>query len=144
MYSNLLLPTDGSEGAAEAIEVGLKIAQRFDSVVHALYVIDRRFVATDYDPVVEEAESEAEQALDWVGKLGAEQGIPIEKHLRTGIPHEEILGAIVAYDIDLVVMGTHGRTGIDRLVHLGSVTERVVRAAPVHVITVPLRPRTAE
>lgn len=143
MYSKILLPTDGSRGAVEATETGLKLAERFDAAVHSLYVIDTRFVAADNDFVVEEAERDAEQALDDVGDLGAEYGIAVEKHLRQGIAHEEILAAIEAYDIDLIVMGTHGRTGIDRLVHLGSVTERVVRSAPVHVTTVPLRTRTS-
>ncbi|MFC6838066.1 universal stress protein [Halomarina ordinaria] len=138
MYSRILLPTDGSDGAAEAAETGLELATRFDASVHALSVIDARFVASDYDLVVEAAERDAERALDAVDELGNEYGVPVEKHLRRGVPAEEIVDAIGAYDVDLVVMGTHGRTGIDRLVHLGSVTERVVRAAPVHVTTVPL------
>jgi nucleotide-binding universal stress UspA family protein len=143
MYSKILLPTDGSKGATEATETGLELAKQFDATVYALYVIDTRFVAADNDFVVEKAERDAEQALDTVGDLGTEYDIAVKKHLRQGIAHEEILAAIEAYDIDLIVMGTHGRTGIDRLVHLGSVTERVVRAAPVHVTTVSLHTRTS-
>jgi nucleotide-binding universal stress UspA family protein len=139
MYSRILLPTDGSDGAAKAANVGLRLAERFDAEVHALSVIDTRFVPGDNDLAVEEAEREAERALDAVGELGAEYGLSVEKHLRRGVAYDEILDAISAYDADLVVMGTHGRTGIDRLIHLGSVTERVVRAAPVCVTTVPLR-----
>ena len=137
----MLLPTDGSEGAAEAIATGMELAARFELTAHVLYVIDSRFIAIEYDPVVEKAENQAENALDHAGEVGASYGISLKKHLRTGVPHEEILAAIDAYDIDFVVMGTHGRTGIDRLVHLGSVTERVIRSAPVHVLTVPLNAR---
>lgn len=67
-----------------------------------------------------------------------EAGIRVHKHLSRGIPHDEILTAIDAYGCDAVVMGTHGRTGLDRLVSLGSVTERVVRMPLVHVVAVPL------
>lgn len=139
MYTKILIPTDGSDGATTAAEAGLELADRFDAEVHALYVIDSRFVAGDNDFVVEEAEREAERALDEVGDLATAYDIDVEKHLRRGIASEEILDAVDAYGVDLVVMGTHGRTGIDRLVHLGSVTERVVRGSPVRVMTVPLR-----
>lgn len=139
MYSTILLPTDGSEGAAQAIDAGLELAERFGATVKALYVVDTRFVEADNDFVVEAAERDAERALDRAGESGADRGIAVEKLLRRGIPHEEIVDAITDHDVDLVVMGTHGRTGIDRLVHLGSVTERVVRRAPVHVTTVPLQ-----
>lgn len=138
MYSSILVPTDGSESAAEAITAAATLADRFDAAVHALFVVDERFVADDYDIVVEEAEREGERALDRAGRLGADAGVDVEKHLRRGIPHEEILDAADAYGADLVVMGKHGRTGIDRFLHLGSVTERVVRASEIQVLTVPL------
>lgn len=142
MYSTILLPTDGSDAATEAIDAGLELAERFDATVKALYVIDTRFVAPDNDFVREKVENEAERALDGAGALGGDRGIEVEKLLREGIPHQEIVDAVDDHDVDLVVMGTHGRAGVDRLVHLGSTTERVVRLAPVHVTTVPLRPRT--
>ena len=142
MYSQVLLPTDGSGAAETAVEAGLELAVQFDAAVHALYVIDSRFVTTEYDLAVEKAEREAEAALDRVGELGESAGVAAEKQLRTGIPHEEILDAIDSHGVDVVVMGTHGRSSLDRLVHLGSVTERVVRSAPVHVVTVPVGERT--
>lgn len=141
MYSSILLPTDGSEGASEAIGVALSLAQQYDADVHALFVIDERFVATEYDVVVEDAESDGERALDDVGRRGEDAGVGVEKHLRTGIPHEEILDAIGDYGTDLVVMGKHGRTGFDRFLHLGSVTERVVQGSQVQVLTVPVGDR---
>lgn len=138
MYSSILLPTDGSDEAECAIGVGVEHAAQFGATVHALYVIDERFVATEYDPVVEDAERKAERALETVDEIAEPEGVPVEKHLRRGIPHEEIVVAIDDYDADLVVMGTHGKTGLERITKLGSVTERVVRAAPVSVLTVPL------
>lgn len=139
MYDTILLPTDGSEGSRVAIETAAEYAAAFDAVVHALYVIDERFVEDEYDMVVERSESRGEAALDEVSAVGNEYGIVVEKHLRRGTPHEEIIDAIGDYGADVVVMGTHGRTGFDRFVHLGSVSERVVRYADVTVVTVPLR-----
>lgn len=138
MYDTILLPTDGSEGSRVAIETAAQYAAAFDAVVHALYVIDERFVEDEYDMVVERSESRGETALDEAAAIGDEYGIDVEKHLRRGKPHEQILDAIDDYDAEVVIMGTHGRTGLDRFVHLGSVTERVVRYADISVVTVPL------
>ncbi|WP_313694778.1 universal stress protein [Halorarum halobium] len=138
MYANILLPTDGSDGARRGVDAGLRLAEEHDATVHALFVVDERHVTREYDHVVEDAERRAEAALDDVGGAAAERGLSVEKHVRWGVPHAEIVAAIDAYDADLVVMATHGRTGLDRLVNLGSTTERVVRAAPVQVLTVPV------
>lgn len=138
MYATILVPTDGSDGANGAVETGLTLAARFDAAFHALYVVDERFVAAEYDAAVEEAEREGERALDDAGRAGAAAGVDVEKHLRRGIPHEEILDAADDYGADLVVVGRVGRTGLDRFLNLGSVADRVVRASPVQVLTVPL------
>lgn len=139
MYSRILLPTDGSEAGQRAVEVGIEQASLFGATVHALYVIDERFVPTGYDLPLEEAERDAERALDRVRAMGDRAGVTVERHLRQGVPYEQILNAVDAHEVDLVVIGTHGRTGLDRLTSLGSVTERVVRSSPVPVTTVPLR-----
>lgn len=138
MYESVLLPTDGSDGSIAAAEVGLAVAADYGARAHALYVIDERWTMTDYDMAIEAAEAEAERALDAVERVGSERSVVVEKHLRRGIPHREIVAAIGQYGADLVVLGTYGRTGVDRLVNLGSVTERVVRTSPVQVLTVPV------
>jgi nucleotide-binding universal stress UspA family protein len=138
MYGSVLLPTDGSERAERAVRVGVEQAAQFGATVHALHVIDSRFRPTEYDPVVEKAERQAEAALEAVERHGEAAGVPVELHLRRGVPHEEILDAVEAYGVDLVLMGTHGRRGLDRIASLGSVTERVVRSAPVPVLTIPI------
>lgn len=138
MSSQILLPTDGSDEAEQAIEEGIQQAVHKEATIHALYVIDERFYATDYDRVAESEQSRGEAALETVQRHSDSAGVETEPHLRRGAPHEEILHAIDDYDIDLVVMGTHGRTGIGRVANVGSVTERTVRAAPVPVLVIPL------
>ncbi len=137
-YANILVPTDGSEGALRATAVGAEIASRFDGKLHSLYVIDSRTVMDHADFGVERAETEAESALDEAATRAREFEVPVEKLLRRGVPHEQIVDAVDDHDIDLIVIGAQGRTGLDRFVKLGSTAERVVRYAPVRVLTVPV------
>lgn len=140
MYQRILVPTDGSEGATAAVEEAVALADRFDAGVHALYVVDQTYpAASKWDMLVEEQEETGEAALDAIAAAGADAGVTVERHLRRGVPHEEILDAAGDYDADLVVMGTHGRTGLDRVLHTGSTTERVVRLSEIPVLTVRLR-----
>lgn len=144
MYDEILLPTDGSDGVQAAIDHALYVAGLADATVHALFVVDERGAAGEWDMVVEREEERGESAVDAVAAAGNERGVAVERHLRRGTPHEEILDAADAYDVDLVVMGTHGRTGIDRFVNAGSVAERVVRHAPMPVMTARLGEPTGE
>lgn len=66
---------------------------------------------------------------------GAEAGLTVVTEIGEGNPHEEILEYVSEHDIDMIIVGTHGRTGFDRAV-MGSVAERVVRRSPVPVLTV--------
>ncbi|AUV81288.1 universal stress protein [Salinigranum rubrum] len=139
MYARLLVPTDGSRGTDRVVDRALGLATRFDAHVDALSVVDETFPATsEYNVVVETREDEAEAALEAVVEACERAGVGVEPHLRRGRPHEEIVAAVDAYGSDLIVMGTHGRRGLDRIRHLGSVTERVVRTSPVPVLTTPL------
>jgi nucleotide-binding universal stress UspA family protein len=140
MYDRLLVSTDGSDASDAAVRQALGLATRFGATVDALAVVDETFpAATEYDLVVEGLESAAEDALTAVTEACGREDVPAEPHLRRGVPHEETLAAADAYGSGLAVMGTHGRTGLDRLRHLGmgSVTERVVRRTTVPVPVTP-------
>ncbi|PSP78782.1 universal stress protein [Halobacteriales archaeon QS_1_68_20] len=137
MYDSILVPTDGSAPAETAVEHAIDLAADQDATVHALYVVDQTYPAVaKYDVVVEGMESEGEAALDAASAAGDRAGVPVERHLRRGVPHEVIVDAADDYGVDLVVMGTNGRTGLDRIVSTGSVTERVVRLSTVPVLAV--------
>lgn len=138
MYDDVLVPTDGSEGSAVAVERAIDLADRYDADLHALYVVEPT-------PISGEAAAGALAALDEVGQEAVDQvreraeraDVPVQASVGRGIPHEVILDYVDEHDVDLVVMGTHGRTGLDRYV-IGSVTEKIVRLADVPVLTVPL------
>lgn len=135
MYDTILIPTDGSKGTDEAIRQGLELAQAFDATIHALYVVDQTYPAAQWDFTTEREEEIATRAVDAVAEEAAAMDVHVVKKVRRGVPHEEILAYAEGNDADLIVMGTHGRTGIDRFVTAGSVTERVVRLSPVPVLT---------
>lgn len=142
MYDDILLPTDGSEGIEAAATHAGVLAERFDGTVHVLSVVDTRNrfesptsgLSTE---AWERAERErADHAIDHtVDALPTD--LPVETSVVEGIPRGEILEYIDDAGMDMVVMGTHGRTGLDHYL-IGSVAEKVVRRAPVPVVTVRL------
>ena len=141
MYDTILVPTDGSEGAEAAARHGLNLATAFDSQIHLLSVVDERSYSSalaDLDPTIGEQrevfEQQATEAVDRLEELVSGPSVTCHTAVEHGIPHEGIQSYVAEHDIDLVSMGTHGRTGLDRLL-LGSVTERVVRTSDVPVLT---------
>jgi nucleotide-binding universal stress UspA family protein len=133
MYTDILISTDGSQGAQAAIEHGLEIAQQSEATVHALYVVDTRVSRSG--PLLEPLRQEGRKAVRDVEVAGAQASLDVITEIVEGVPAEEILDYSATHGIDLVVMGTQGRTGVDRFV-MGSVAERVVRQSPVPVLTV--------
>jgi nucleotide-binding universal stress UspA family protein len=141
MYDTIVVPTDGSENARRAADHAVDIAARTGATVHALSVVDATrlgpFTPTDID--VSEIRSslrrEAEEATEGVVERCRAASVDCIAAVRVGVPHEAIREYSDEVDADLVVVGTHGRTGLPRAV-LGSVAERVVRASDAPVLTV--------
>jgi nucleotide-binding universal stress UspA family protein len=139
MYDRILLPTDGSEWAMAAARHAFAFAQLGDGTVHVLSVVDLRhfedeLVGTRRDEGMSVAQQSAQAAVDHAEQLAEEVGCRVRTSVRQGIPHTAIIDYATSHDIDLVTMGTHGRTGLQRFL-LGSVAERVLREAPVPVFT---------
>jgi nucleotide-binding universal stress UspA family protein len=139
MYDRILVPTDGSEGVTKTLEHALELARNHDATIHALYVVDRRFeLAADEDraDLVERLTERGEAAVSSVAERANEAGVDVVTEVREGVPYKTILDYAATVDADVITMGTHGRTGRDRLAHLGSVTDRVVENATVPVFVV--------
>lgn len=135
MLEDVLLATDGSDEAGVAIDHGLELAARFAATVHVLHVVDVQ--QTETAPHSEAWREEGEAYVAAVADRAAADGIDVETAVPTGYPEDCILEYAAEYGVDLIAMGTHGRTGVRRYV-LGSVAERVVRLADVPVLTVRL------
>jgi len=140
MYDRILVPTDGSPEVERAVSHAVDLAAAHDATLHAMYVVNSASfttmpMETGWEGVGEMLREEGETALERVQALGSAAGVDVETHLLEGSPSREIVRFAEECGSDLVVMGTHGRGGIDRLL-LGSVAERVVRSSSVPVLTV--------
>lgn len=140
MYDDILVPTDGSGGTDETLRHAVDLAERHGATLHALYVVDKRlyFAAGDENraDVEDRLREGGREAVAAVRDRAADAGLDVETSVREGYPDRDIVEYADEIDADVIVIGTHGRTGRDRLAHLGSVTERVVENAhrPVFVI----------
>lgn len=140
-FKKILVATDGSENARRAASYGVNIAKATGAEVHALYIISTQHAVTTrtvmgWSEAFEEyLANKGGVAIADVEKLGKEAGVKVEPVFLKGIPADKILNYAEENNIDLIVMGTHGLTGIKRFL-IGSVAESVVRhsKAPVMVI----------
>jgi nucleotide-binding universal stress UspA family protein len=143
MWSKICCPVDFSEVSRRALREGARLALRDGApltVLHVLAPVRTNVMAADMlafvgEPIEPDPRPGLEaQLAEW--KRDAEAiapGIAVDTMLVTGWPEERIAELVRAHHFDLVVIGTHGRTGVKRLV-LGSVAERVVREAPASVL----------
>ncbi len=144
MYDDILVPTDGSEGAEQALAHALDLATTYGSTVHAVYVVEPVYAAeAGTGRILEAMREEGERAVASIAERASAEGIEAVTAVRTGGPSGELLEYVADNGIGLVVMGTHGRTGLRRYL-LGSVTERVVRLSDVPVLTVRTGPAADE
>lgn len=136
MFETVVVATDGSESVKRAVDVGLDLANRFDATVHALSVIDAGEVDASPEQLREELETALETHADAaLATVEERASLDLTTEVREGRPAHEICSYARDIDADLVVTGTRGRHGENRLL-LGSVAERVVRTSPVPVLTV--------
>lgn len=139
MYKTILMPTDGSECSQKAIQQGLEVAKSMGSAVHFVYALENPTSAMWISPeslpygmeLLEDLKKVGQHAVDQALQMAAEAGVSAEAKLVEGRPVEVILEA--AKTADLIVMGTHGRSGLDRFM-LGSVTESVLHKSSKPVL----------
>ena len=142
MYDGILLPTDGSEVAESAASHAVALAAATGAKLHVLYVVDAEAiglvtpVTLEVDEVRTSLRQAEEEATAAVAEAAEAAGVDVVEVVEVGLPDEVIRDYTGENDVDLVVMGTHGRRGVDRFL-LGSVTERVVRGSRVPVLAVP-------
>ena len=137
MYERILFPTDGGPASSEALDQVVALSTHFEATVHVLFVVDESTIATDVDTtsLVDQLEMSGDNAIqETTESLRAAGCETVVEAVVRGKPADRILEYADANDIDLIVMGTHGRTGLDRYL-LGSVTESVVRNSTTPVLT---------
>lgn len=136
-YERLLVPVDGSDAAMAALEEAMTLADRLNATIHSLYAIDPRRAHgfTTEDLVIAALEDEGEATMADVRERCQARGVPVETTVERGHPSDVILDYATDKGMDLIVLATHGRRGLDRFL-LGSVAEHVIRHAEVPVLTV--------
>ncbi len=147
MYERILIPTDGSDVAENAVEHGIALAEKYGAEVHALYVLDLnaidvslgteqvdRIKSGKFDEMPE-LQERARRATGHVADSCEERGLAVVESVVAGRPHLEIDGYAEKHDVDLIVMGSAGRGGVKRML-LGSVAERTLRETTTPVLIV--------
>jgi nucleotide-binding universal stress UspA family protein len=139
----ILVPTDFSKYSEVALTYAVALAEKFTAELYllnvvqdlALFIPDAIAVAPPIAAPVEQFTAAAREALERVTQTDRLERLPVHREVREGTPFYEIIRFAREKDIDLIVMGTHGHTGLTHVL-LGSVTEKVVRKAPCPVLTV--------
>lgn len=143
MFKHILIPVDGSPTSMTAVAKAAGLAKAFGAQVTAVYVVDPypfTGVGADFaygqSQYMNAATAEANTALDAARRAMEEAGVPVNTVIGEGhAVHDGILQALESTGADLIVMGSHGRRGLEKLV-LGSVTQRVLGVAHVPVLVV--------
>ncbi|MFO1499475.1 MAG: universal stress protein [Verrucomicrobiota bacterium] len=135
----ILVPVDFSECSDKALRYAQKFAEQFGSQIVLLHVIQPMVYPSEFGyppPVVDTIdETMREKVVSRLSTLASGISAATEALVRMGQPYHEITTAAEELDVDLIIIPTHGRTGLKHVV-LGSTAERVVRHAPCPVLTV--------
>jgi nucleotide-binding universal stress UspA family protein len=150
-FKKIMIATDGSDCSRVAVSEGIRLAKLSGGTVYAVHVIpmaylpsinEGSFSSISVTPNWESAQSiqeswekQGQQAVNYIKNLGEVEGINVESVLLEGDPANELIKYAEKEKIDIVVMGTHGNTGFDRLL-MGSVAGNVVRHSKVPVMVV--------
>jgi len=143
MYERLLLPIDGSEVSMNAVRGAVELAAKLGSTVRLVYVLDASMMAVpdpetglvDVSALRDSFRTVGEKSLSDAEAVMKGGGVPVEKELLEGDVHDSIVEEADKWKADLIVMGTHGRRGVNRLL-LGSVAESVARRASCGVMLI--------
>jgi nucleotide-binding universal stress UspA family protein len=137
---HIIVPTDFSEHSQQAIQYARELAQTFGATLVLLHVVELPPSPIEGLPpsqlggtLLEDLEQQATSNLAQV--LAKEAEVTVVRRVVVGIPYRRIVEVAADEKVDLIVMATHGRTGFSHL-FMGSVAEKVVRAAPCPVLTI--------
>lgn len=140
LFKKILIATDGSEYTKNAVDYGIDIAKNSGAKLYALYVVDTAAFASipmdaAWESMYELLRQEGDLAIKYVTEKAEAEGVEVEGNLLEGHPADEIIKSSEKNSISLIVMGTLGKSGLDRFL-LGSVAEKIVRNSRIPVLVV--------
>ena len=139
-FKKIMIATDGSVCSRMAANNGIELARLSGGTVYAVYVVSTDYFSSmavdfDWERMKEALKKEGRSAVSYVKRAGELEGVDVEPILLEGHPADELIRYAGENEMDIVVMGTLGRTGLDRLL-LGSVAENVARHCKVPVMII--------
>ncbi|MFY1113374.1 MAG: universal stress protein [Methanosarcinaceae archaeon] len=140
LHRNILIATDGSDNTLKAISCGIELAKLSGATVYALYVVDTPSTISETwtlgkEMIYEVMRKDGEKAVSKIKKLGEASRVEVKEVILDGYPSSEIIDFAENNNIDLIVMGTLGKTGLEKFL-IGSVAEKVLRGSKVPVMVV--------
>ncbi|MCX9084252.1 MAG: universal stress protein [Candidatus Methanoperedens sp.] len=140
IYKKILIATDGSEHTRNAVDHGIDLAKNTGAKIYTTYVVDTAAFASipmdaAWESMYELLKQEGDVAMKYVVDKAGEEGIEVEANIIEGHPADEIIKYSEKNSISLIVLGTLGKSGLDRFL-LGSVAEKVVRNSKIPVLVV--------
>jgi nucleotide-binding universal stress UspA family protein len=144
-FKRILVPTDFSNPSVKALKYAVRFAEQSGATIHLLYVVEHPTFIYDIETfplAISEAEqiARAKHKLLRLADAEIEELVPVKTDVRTGKPFRAIAELARKTNADLIIIATHGRTGLSRML-LGSTTELLVRHAPCPVLVVRDRER---
>ena len=144
-FKTILFATDFSAGSDFAFQSALTLARKFEGRLVIVHIINepvdlRGFYVPhiSFDKLEEEIEQGALKLMEQFCRTHLKSYDNYETHVFPGIPYDEIIKKAVDFSADLIVLGTHGRTGLDHVL-FGSTAEKVVRKSAIPVMTIRVR-----
>lgn len=141
MIDKILVPIDFSDYSKNALKYAVQFAKHFNSSMYLIYVIEPVIYPADFSmgqvaiPAMDaNIQARAGEELSNLAKNYVDPSIKVEIIIKTGKPFVEINETAKEKDIDLIIIATHGHTGVEHLL-FGSTAEKVVRKAPCPVLT---------
>jgi nucleotide-binding universal stress UspA family protein len=144
VYKRILVPVDGSPTSTAGLNEALRLAKNQKAKVRLINIVDELMIFSsseaglNIEPIIESMKRAGKRVLERAAKAAAARGVRAETELwenATGRVAEVLIGRAKRWRADLIVMGTHGRRGVNRML-LGSDAELVVRNSPVPVLMV--------
>jgi len=142
MYKRILIATDGSDRSRKAAKEGVELAKAVGADVIALNVVNEVVVASavrqlgsDKKEVEDKLKAAGQKAIDEIKKMGDAAGIKVESFLKIGVPANTVIDVAGAESADLIIMGSHGESGVSKLL-IGSVVQKVLYWATIPVLVV--------
>ena len=140
LFKNIVIATDGSKHSAGAVKYAIELARMFEAKIFAIYVVDTGAFATIpmdivWENMYELLKKEGDEATGQVEDLAMKAHVDIECLTAEGHPAEEIIKFSENVSADLIVMGTLGKSGLDRFL-LGSVADKITKTSKIPVMIV--------